>query len=69
MKLSRLLTISEDLSLILSIEKNEIPDGHYTLGIQSMDCHRQINNKLQITMDEKKTRDFFEEIEKLKCVL
>jgi hypothetical protein len=69
MKLSRLLTISTDMSLILSIEKNEIPAGHYTIGIQSMDSHRQINNKLQITMDEKKTRDFFEEIEKLKCGL
>ena len=69
MKLSRLLTVSEDLSLILSIEKNEIPNGHYTLGIQSMDYLRQINNKLQITMDEKKAREFFEELEKLKCFL
>ena len=67
MKTSRLLTISQDLSLILSIEKNETLGGYHTFGIQTMDAHRQINNKLQITMDSVKTEEFFEVLEKLKC--
>lgn len=67
MKTSRLLKISEDLSLILSIEKLDSVDGHYTFGLKTMDSLRNFNNKLQVTMDSEKTLEFFEVMEKLKC--
>lgn len=67
MKTSRLLTISQDLSLILSIEKLESLDGHYVFGLKTMDGLRNINNTLQVTMDSEKVVEFFEVMEKLKC--
>lgn len=67
MKTSRLFTISEDLSLVMSIEKNESLNSHYTIAIKTMDGKRNFDSKLQITMDANKTVEFFECMEKLKC--
>jgi hypothetical protein len=69
MKTSRLFTISDDLSLVLSIERIESLNDHYVFAIKTMDCDRQFENKLQITMDAKTTAEFFESMEKLKCAM
>jgi hypothetical protein len=67
MKTSRLMKVSEDLGVIISIEKNESLDGFFTFAIQTMDDQRHINNKLQLTMTEEKCVELFEQLERLKC--
>jgi hypothetical protein len=69
MKTSRLFTISDDLSLVLSIERLESLNDHYVFTIKTMDGDRQFENKLKITMDTQTTTEFFECLEKIKCAM